>query len=209
MLILSIIGIIILVVGAIFFFIDYAKGNKKQMSSIIMVVGLILGIGGYFGHTYQVHQEQVRQAQIKKAKEKAFADNYSNISYYAYETGTRAEKVGNKLTKVWHAAIWDDGGITIDGQNYTDFNKALNAQSDLYTSNGTIDKLDSKLNSLESTYKELKQNVTSKNTDKLSKAKNVVKDTKDLVNIVENPSGNYATFSSHFSDADAKLSSDL
>lgn len=209
MLVISVVGIIILIVGAIFFFIDYAKGNKKKVSYIIMAVGVIVAAGGYWAQTYQVKQAQIRQAQLKKQKEKTFADNYGNIKYYAYTTGVKAEKIGNKFVDVWHDAIWEDSGVTIDGKSYTDFNKALQAQYDVYSSDGTIDKMDTALKHLESTYAKCRENVTAKNQAKLTKAKQTVKDAKHFVKLVESPSGNYATFSSNVSDADSTLSTDL
>lgn len=209
MFILCILGIIVLVVGAIFFFIDYAKGGAKKVSYIIMVVGLVLAAGGYFGNQYEIHQAQVRQAKIKQQKEKTFADNYSNIRYYALEVGTSAEKIGNKYVDVWHDAIWEDSGVTIDGKTYTDFNKAIQAQYNVYTNNGTIDDMDANLASLESTYKKLTNNVTAKNTEKLAKAKKTVTDAKAFVNTVEDPSGNYGTFSNKVSENDSALGNDL
>ncbi|AVK60320.1 hypothetical protein C5Z25_00355 [Lactobacillus sp. CBA3605] len=209
MLFVSGLGLILLIIGAIFFFIDYAKGTHKKLSYILMAIGLIIAIGGYFGNTYQIKQEQIRQAKIEKNKEKTFASNYSNIRYYTYTTGIKAEKIGDKLTSVWHDAIWNDNGVTVDGKSYTDFNKAIEAQYAVYTSEGTIDKMDTALSHLESTYATLKQNVTNKNETKLADAKKAVKDAKKFVNLVENPSGNYSTFSDNISEADANLSDDL
>lgn len=184
-----------------------------------MTTGILLGTSGYFGYSYQVHQEAISDAQAEAAeetrlarigedKEKAFSDNYSSITYNAADTGSKAEKIGNELLKVWHAVIWDDS-VTIDGQKYTDISKAVNAQHKLYISNGTIDKLDSSLAGVEATYKRLKKNVTSKNTDKLEEMEKTIKSVRNLVKIVRNPSGNYTTFSDKFSDADSEVSTNL
>lgn len=219
MLVLSIIGVIVLVIGAIFFFIDYAKDRKKKMSYSIMIIGIFLGAGGYLRHSYQVHQEEVLQAQteedeennlarIKQDKEEKFSDAYKNTTYYVYDVGTNAGDVGTKLMEVWHDAIWKDG-VTIDGKNYTDVNEAVNAQYKLHQSDGTIDKLNSSLDNMESAYKKLKNNATNKNTDKLNTAEKNVKNARKLAKVVKNPSGNYTTFSNKVNDAVSALTDDI
>lgn len=208
MLILSALGVAIILIGGIFFFINYAKGSSKKSSYIIMIIGLIVAGGSYGINAYQVKQKQIRQANIKKQKETNFANNYSNIKYYASKTGIVAEKVGNKYSSVWHDAIWDDS-VTVNGKSYTDFSKAVSAQTEAYVLDGTISKMDDNLKKLNSTYSSLQKNVTSKNEAKLTTAKQTVKDTRNFVKIVENPSGNYSTFNDNLSDADSTLSTDV
>jgi len=208
MLILSVFGIIILIIGGIFFFINYAKGSSKKGSYIIMIIGILIAGGAYGTNAYLVKQEQLRLAKIKKNKESNFASNYSSINYYASKTGIVAEKVGEKYSTVWHDAIWNDS-VTVNGKSYTDFNKAVAAQTEAYVLDGTMSKMDDNLKKLNSTYSDLQKNVTDKNVEKLATAKQTVKDTREFVNTVENPSGNYSTFNNNVSDADSALSTDI
>lgn len=66
MLVLSILGVIILVVGGIFFFINYAKNGSKKMSYIIMIVGLLVA-GSVW---YQCLPDQARTNSPSQDQEK-------------------------------------------------------------------------------------------------------------------------------------------
>ncbi|MCG5036700.1 hypothetical protein MAA39_09830 [Lactiplantibacillus plantarum] len=116
---------------------------------------------------------------IRKKKEKRFKSAYSDLKVEATEVGMSSEKIGNKLSQVWHDAIWEDDGVKIDGKYYTDFNKAINKQYSIYVSDGTITELTSEESAMDSSYTTLKKNKTAKNNSKFKQATKIRSEAKN------------------------------
>ncbi|MGX6402479.1 hypothetical protein ACWM0Y_15305 [Lactiplantibacillus plantarum] len=214
--IVIILGLGAFIVGIILFIIDYAKQNPKRVSVTVMVSGIAVSaiafatFGGIVSHNDKVaEQEAEKQALIRKKKEKRFKSAYSDLKVEATEVGMSSEKIGNKLSQVWHDAIWEDDGVKIDGKYYIDFNKAINKQYSIYVSDGTITELTSEESAMDNSYTTLKKNKTVKNNAKFKQATKIRSEAKKFSNLVTDPSGNYSTFTDNITEVDNALSSDV
>lgn len=214
--IVIILGLGAFIVGIILFIIDYAKQNPKRVSVTVMVSGIAFSaiafatFGGIVSHNDKVaEQEAEKQALIRKKKEKRFKSAYSDLKVEATEVGMSSEKIGNKLSRVWHDAIWEDDGVKIDGKYYTDFNKAINKQYSIYVSDGTITELTSEESAMDNSYTTLKKNKTVKNNAKFKQATKIRSEAKKFSNLVTDPNGNYSTFTDNITEVDNALSSDV
>lgn len=192
------VGIIVLLVGAILFFIDYAQKRSKKKSLIIIGVGLIIGIISLGGvgmiekHNADVVKEQkARAALVKKQENKKFRDAASEYLAEYYIIFGKSEDLGNAINKSWGNAIYnssDDYDVNkvitkIESKNSAKISTITDGQTKLDGYLATLKKNDT------GTY-DLKTYETA--NDKMT----------DLTTMVTSISGSYSSFGSDFSDAD-------
>jgi len=204
------------IVGIVLFVIDYAKQNSKKSSVTVMLVSIgisLLALGIFtrkVNHDNEVErQASIEQAQAAKQIETEFKDSYRTFRSNAIEVGASSEKIGNKVTEVWHDAIWNSNGVKIDNQFYTDFNKAIKKQLSIYIGDGTMAGLTKAESEMDHAYLILKKNKTSENEESFTQATTIRAKAKKMLKLVTEPSGNYRTFSNKLSDADSELSTAL
>lgn len=179
------------------------KSNKFVVPIILGFFLLVIGVVAF--NSYQNVQER-EAAEKRKIAEKEYKDRLDVAYQLMVTSGANMEDIINGYTDVWHSAIWDDGA-TIDGQRYTDFNEALAAKLESYTTNGDLDTLDSMMSTLNKTMDRLK-NPPNKYEDEYEAALNAYAAVKDMNNFVE-PTGSYDTYSSGASQQDNEMSSEL
>lgn len=192
---------------------EYVMSERKPLTRkpwfwTIIIIIVILLAGGLGTIAYQKHKA-AEEAAALKAKEDRFNDEEKNFSDYSYKVGNKLRSMDNKISKLWYGAIYNDNGVTVDGKNYTDFNKAISAQFDVWNENGDTDTLNSNAKYLASNYKRMETNVTSSSRESFAKDKKIYNDIKSYYTLVTSPSGTYATYSSNTTNANNKLSTDL
>lgn len=186
-----------------------AKHSHKKVYIFGGLIILLLA-GGGFG--YKVYHDkkvaQDKQAEIN-AKQKEFNDTYQTFAGEAYTFGSDTESMSNKITSVWHDAIWNDNGVTISGKQYTDFNKAISALQTSWINSGKFGKMEDKLDDLREDHHTLSLDVTKKNATNYKKATKVYSLSKEFYNSVKSPNGSYTDYSNYSTDLDNKLSNAL
>lgn len=195
-------GIIVVVVGAILFFIDYAQKRNKKKSLIIIGVGIIMGIVSLGGislidqHNAAIAEaQQEKIAKLKKEKNKKFKDTASEYLAEYYIIFGKAEDLGNAINKSWGDSIEnssDDYDVdkvldAIESKNSSKITTIADGQSQLDTYLAT-----------------LKKNNTGKYNLKAYETANDKMST--LTTMVTSISGSYSSFGTDFSDADDAVS---
>lgn len=183
------------------------KPFYKTAWFVCLVVVLILGAAGGGAFAYHQHQVAVaKQALIDKNDN--FNDADSEFSTVANKLARQLETFDNQTTKIWHDAIFEDS-VTVNGQSYTDFSKALEAHSTQWQDNGKADKMKSNKDYMKDNYDRLSANVTSTNRDQYNTDKKIYNDVKDYWGIVTQPSGTYNDYSANSTSAHNKLVADF
>lgn len=195
-------GIIVVVVGAILFFIDYAQKRNKKKSLIIIGVGIIMGVVSLGGislidqHNAAIAEaQQEKIAKLKKEKNKKFKDTASEYLAEYYIIFGKAEDLGNAINKSWGDSIEnssDDYDVdkvldAIESKNSSKITTIADGQSQLDTYLAT-----------------LKKNNTGKYNLKAYETANDKMST--LTTMVTSISGSYSSFGTDFSDADDAVS---
>ncbi|MGP9049932.1 hypothetical protein [Lactiplantibacillus plantarum] len=195
-------GIIVVVVGAILFFIDYAQKRNKTKSLIIIGVGIIMGVVSLGGislidqHNAAIAEaQQEKIAKLKKEKNKKFKDTASEYLAEYYIIFGKAEDLGNAINKSWGDSIEnssDDYDVdkvldAIESKNSSKITTIADGQSQLDTYLAT-----------------LKKNNTGKYNLKAYETANDKMST--LTTMVTSISGSYSSFGTDFSDADDAVS---
>ena len=195
-------GIIVVVVGAILFFIDYAQKRNKKKSLIIIGVGIIMGIVSLGGislidqHNAAIAEvQQQKIAKLKKEKNKKFKDTASEYLAEYYIIFGKAEDLGNTINKSWGDSIENSSADydvdkvldAIEAKNSSKITTITDGQSQLDTYLATLKKIDSG-----------KYNLKTYDTanDRMS----------TLTTMVTSISGSYSSFGTDFSDADDAVS---
>lgn len=197
-----ILGAIILIVGAILFFIDYAQKRSKKKSLIIVGVGVTLAIISLGGislvEQHNARLEEIRQEKLANQKKRANKKFISTASEYLaeyYILFGKSETLGNSINKDWGNAIddsTDDFDVdktieTIENKNTDTISEITDGQSKLDDYLATLEKNDTGTYDLK-IYKTANSRMT------------------DLTNKVTSISGSYSSFASDFSDADDAVS---
>ncbi|KRN94072.1 hypothetical protein [Pediococcus stilesii] len=195
-------GLIVLLVGAIIFFIDYAQKREKKKSLTIVVVGMALTVLSFGGEALIIQHNtkvaQVRKDELlveKKKKDKKFKNTASDLLAKYYVIWGDSEDLGNSVNKDWENAI-DDDPEGFDVEKTID--DIENKNDDKITAiNDGIDELDTYLDIL-------KKNDTGRyNYKDFEKANDNISTLSDLVT---SPSGSYSSFGTKFSDDDDAVS---
>jgi hypothetical protein len=186
--------------------VEQKKSKKSKIIGLVVAI-LVVIIGGLYGvHYYQ--QVQEKKAEEKHAKQlKAYQEDLNSFLDSAYEAGVTAEDVVSTFSDVWHSAIFDDF-VTVNGQKYTDFNEVLQAQYDLYLTDGTFDKLDSAFEESNTIIKNLK-NTPKEYEMEYEAALDVFDSLNDFVSLAKNPKGSLTTFNQESSEKDNAMASDI
>lgn len=195
-------GIIVAVVGAILFFIDYAQKRNKKKSLIIIGVGIIMGIVPLGGislidqHNAAIAEAQQQKiAKLKKEKNKKFKDTASEYLAEYYIIFGKAEDLGNTINKSWGDSI-ENSSVNYDVDKVLDAIEAKNS-SKITTITDGQSQLDTYLATL-------KKNDTGKYNLKTYETANDRMST--LTTMVTSISGSYSSFGTDFSDADDAVS---
>ncbi|MFH7579662.1 hypothetical protein [Lactiplantibacillus plantarum] len=195
-------GIIVVVVGAILFFIDYAQKRNKKKSLIIIGVGIIMGIVSLGGislidqHNAAIAEaQQEKIAKLKKEKNKKFKDTASEYLAEYYIIFGKAEDLGNTINKSWGDSI-ENSSADYDVDKVLDAIEAKNS-SKITTITDGQSQLDTYLATL-------KKNNTGKYNLKIYETANDRMST--LTTMVTSISGSYSSFGTDFSDADDAVS---
>lgn len=195
-------GIIVVVVGAILFFIDYAQKRNKKKSLIIIGVGIIMGIVSLGGislidqHNAAIAEAQQQKiAKLKKEKNKKFKDTASEYLAEYYIIFGKAEDLGNTINKSWGDSI-ENSSDDYDVDKVLDAIEAKNS-SKITTITDGQSQLDTYLATL-------KKNNTGKYNLKIYETANDRMST--LTTMVTSISGSYSSFGTDFSDADDAVS---
>lgn len=192
---------------------EYVVSEKKPLTkkpwfwSIIVIVILLIG-GGVGYSAYQKHLA-AEAAMEAKAKEDNFNNEEKNFSENVYKVANKLQSMDNKINKVWYGAIYNDNGVTVNGQSYTDFNKAISAQFDVWNGNGDLDALKANKKSVDTFYAKMASNVTKDTRAGFANDKKTYNDLKSYYTLVTQPTGTYSTFSNNTTNANAKLGTDL
>lgn len=195
-------GIIVVVVGAILFFIDYAQKRNKKKSLIIIGVGIIMGVVSLGGislidqHNAAIAEaQQEKIAKLKKEKNKKFKDTASEYLAEYYIIFGKAEDLGNAINKSWGDSI-ENSSDDYDVDKVLDAIEAKNS-SKITTITDGQSQLDTYLATL-------KKNNTGKYNLKIYETANDRMST--LTTMVTSISGSYSSFGTDFSDADDAVS---
>ncbi|PKX53831.1 hypothetical protein BIS21_01620 [Lactiplantibacillus plantarum] len=195
-------GIIVVVVGAILFFIDYAQKRNKKKSLIIIGVGIIMGIVSLGGislidqHNAAIAEAQQQKiAKLKKEKNKKFKDTASEYLAEYYIIFGKAEDLGNTINKSWGDSI-ENSSADYDVDKVLDAIEAKNS-SKITTITDGQSQLDTYLTTL-------KKNDTGKYNLKTYETANDRMST--LTTMVTSISGSYSSFGTDFSNADDAVS---
>lgn len=191
--------------------------SKKALYVIGGVIALVLVLGISL-FAYNQYQEKVerdekielekKQAAEKKKKEEAekkmateFDTLFSELTVNGMVLSSSAEKIGDQYITVWQDAIFEDGGAEVAGKKYTDFNEAIQAQSDVFETGGDSASLDTQIGTFNDTYSDLKKNLTSENESNMEDAKDFYDKAITFVTLAKNPTGNLTTFSTSYNEA--------
>lgn len=192
------IALIVLIVGAILFFIDYAQKRSKKKSLTIIGAGLIIGaislggVGMIEKHNADIVKAQQEQAAlVRKQKNKKFKDAASNYLAEYYIIFGKSESLGNAINKSWGNSIENSSGDYDVDKVITSIES--NNSSKISVINDGQSKLDDYLSTL-------KKNDTGKYDLKVFKTAN--SRITDLTSTVTSISGSYNSFGDDFSDAD-------
>ena len=195
---LMIVGLIVIIVGAILFFIDYAKKNSKKVSLIVLSSGLALvlvgGVGAIAVQNHQdkiIAQEKAAQARLIKRKNTKFITTVSSFLTTLNVAWGDTEKLDNKTNKGWYNAIESDS-------ESFDVNKTIeNIQSN---NADLIASITTEQDQLNSDIKKLKDNDTGKYD--LKKYETANEKMKAYSDFVTAPSGSYSDYGSKTTDLD-------
>lgn len=198
---LIIAGLIVIIVGAILFFIDYAKKNSKKVSLIVLSGGLVLILIGIVGNIgIQNHQakiaaqEKAEQVQLAKKKNAKFTTYATSFVSTFNDTWNDTVKLNNKTDKSWSSAIESDS-------ESFDVNKTIEkVESD---NSNLILGITTNQDQLNKDIKNLKANNTGKyDIKKYETANNKIQ---AYANFVVNPSGSYNEYGSKTTDLNSAV----
>lgn len=166
------------------------NNNKNYLNMAAIIVVIILLIIGYI-------------IQI------SIFNKYSmqNAVHYMQVGGLKAEDMCNTYNKVWYNAIVNHS-VTIDGNNYEDFNDALAAQSQVYQKDGSYNTLKDNISKVNG-YINKMYKFDLKNKEQYDDVMKMYSDYSDLTNSALNPTGSLETYHEKIMDADNKLASEL
>ncbi|AEV95145.1 O-antigen ligase family protein [Pediococcus claussenii] len=195
-------SLIVILIGAILFFIDYAQKRNKRKSLIIIAVGFLIsiisisGFGAIEHHNQKVAEEkQAKIAQIKKQKDKKFKSIASEYSLKYIELISTSEDLAKKVNSEWGNAI-DNSGDDYDVDKTIDDIEEKNSDK--------ISQINDDQSTLDSDLTKLKKNNTSKyGYHKFKKANDNIT---DLTNFVTSPTGSYSDFVDTFNTHDDNAS---
>ncbi|EAG9222933.1 hypothetical protein IIE63_000739 [Listeria monocytogenes] len=186
------------------------KLSKKGMiitgiiiSLVIIIIASILGFQHHqatIEHEKEI-QKQNEAKQLIKKKEKNFNTALGELYFNGSTAATDAEELGDAYLKVWTDAIFEDKGAEIDGKNYNDFNDAIEAQRNQFTTDGKIDSLDTQTDTLRETITKLKDNVTDKNKSLLDEANDYYTKLRAFIILAREPTGNVTTYSTSYNNS--------
>lgn len=187
---LMIAGFIVIIVGAILFFIDYAKKNSKKISLIVLSSGLVLTLVGGIGavsmeaHTEKIAaQKQAEKKEITKEKDLRFQKLTTAYMSALNDTWSDTVKLNNRTDKAWSDAI-DSGSESFDVDKTIEKIETDNAS--------LITEILSNQNDLDSDIKKMRTNNTGKYDFKKYETMN--EKIKSYTNFVTNPSGSYSSY---------------
>lgn len=195
-------GLVVVLIGAILFFIDYAQNRSKKKSLKIVGIGLavsIIGLG--IESTISYHESRVakiKQEKIKKAnakKDKVFKETESEFLADYYTAWEKAEKLGNSVSDDWEKAIDNDP----DGYDPDEALKKIEEKD-----SDEISKIHVDVAIVDEDLAKLKKNNTGKY--KIEEFKKADRNLNKLSNFVTSPSGSYMDFGNDFSDYDDEVS---
>lgn len=208
LLILLTIGAIVFIVGLVLVIIAFVQ--KKSIKRPLVVIGssvALLAIALFGIVQYQAHVDQVKAEQRAEEKAELKRDNkkfdsaYGEFIAYAYLNAHAAESLGNEVSNTWNSAIFDDGGATVDGKKYTDFNDAIQAL--LTSKSADVSSIDSGESDMASSIAKMEKYKSSSRQAKFDKAKKMQSAVKKLDRLATSPTGNLSSYNSAFSDADS------
>jgi uncharacterized membrane-anchored protein YhcB (DUF1043 family) len=191
--------------------------NKKLaiiLGSIIgvIVLAVIIIFGANQVQQMQVHNKEVaakeKEAAIEKKREKVFDKTFDQFITDATASAALSESMGGTYHDVWSKTI-DNGSVTISGKKYTDFSKAVSAQSDKFETNGFVDDVEKGYNDSKETYDKLSKNVTYKNQERFNQAKNLYDSLGKFYSLSSSPSGSLNSFTEDFNQLDSDIAAAL
>ena len=181
------------------------KSKKKLIIGII--VAIVVVIAAFIGITsYQAVQEQ-KAAEEHAQRLAEYEKDLSSFLTWGHGAGIAAEGVVSTYSKVWHDAIFDSYA-TINGERYYDFNKALQAQYTVFSTDGTLEGMGASMELVNGVMKELK-NPPEEFELEYQTALEAYSSLTDFVTLAENPTGNLQTFNQESSEKDNQMASDL
>lgn len=172
--------------------------KKGIIISGITLVLTIIGITAVIGYHYY---QTTKESEKKVAQEKVFKQTLATFYIDGSEAASSAEELGDTYLETWGDAIFKDGGAFVGGSSYTDFNDALEAQKNSYTTNEKLVSVDSQITTVQEDMKQLKDNLTSKNSTLMEDANKYYDELNNFVSLAENPIGSYTTYSTSYTNA--------
>lgn len=210
------VGLVVALVGLVLLIVDIVKKAPQKVSRWVLGVGVglfVLTFSGFYlvaQHEANVAAAQ-RAAKQRKTKQmnKRFKDADTTVVMEGVAASMAAEKIGNQYLSVWYDAIWDDAGVTVDGETYTDFSDAVNAQETAYENDSTTSDLQDTQAKMNAAFETMTRNKTKKNAALYQKAKRQVAAVNKFVRLATDPSGSYSDYSDDLHDADSTTSDSL
>ncbi|MFD1440489.1 hypothetical protein [Lacticaseibacillus hegangensis] len=208
--VLLVIALIASVAGFVLVLVAFVQ--KRPMKRALIVLGSSLavlllsfaGLGIYQAHEDQVAAEKARVARAERKKlDKEFHSTYHDMGVAAYTAAGSAEDLADKVQSTWGDAIFDDGGATVAGKQYTNFNDAIPAL--LVSESDTITKITDAEDEMDTALSQMKKYQTKNTKDDYAKSKELVREVKKLDSMATSPTGSYQDYGSNFNDQDTKV----
>lgn len=159
--------------------------KKKWLFSIISVIIFIAAGTGFY--VFKQKQEEKKMAELKE-----YDFLISATAMEMLTTASDAEEVLNKVSTVWHDAIYIDY-YRINGERVYDFNQALEITYEEFNRNGKIQALEDSITEVEKSLKSLK-NYPEGFKETYDLTIEMYKPAKKFVDLAISPEGNLRTF---------------
>lgn len=190
------------------------KKSKKVIWAIACVVLVVAiaaaAIAVVMINRYNTQKELQEQQAALELYMETYRANLKSATYKILEGCVAAEKAGNLINKVWYNAIhkeWDPDTNQYTRPHayfYEDFNDALNELFRNSSFNSTLSDIKANQDAVKALMKELR-NPPEEYEEAYDQLKEYYDVYLEFTDMVISPTGSYNSFSSGFSDADARV----
>lgn len=188
---------------------------SKKIIVIMASVLLLIFLGGVSLFAYNQYQikvdrdkkieAQAKKAKLTKQKQKIFKTSMETLAINGNALASSAEDVGDQYLKIWEETIYEDSGAQVGQEQYTEFSEAISAQRKLFEDNGKTASIKEEKKSVETTFKLLKENVTSENEATFAKVEEYYDSLLKFVNLAKDPTGSYTSYSESYISAKGEV----
>lgn len=169
------------------------KQMERNSKLVKIVAGALVATALTGGVTYYVyeHNQQEQQVQAESAAKAKYRKDLLEVADMMNQVYRDAEDITNEYSGVWHDAIFNDSGASVDGSNIKDFNLAVSMKRQ---------ELDGRVGFMKDQFELVNQKMAKLNQPpkEYEEAYNVLLQlqsiTSKYVNMADNPTGSLETF---------------